>query len=385
VVRHGIEQGPALTNRRRVGEALVLVAAFYAVFVWARIDLNGVKWFVHLGRTFETAAHTSSKIGPQLGSQSKIGYDGQYYFAVAVDPAHARDYLGFRAGYVYGRPILPLLAGSLGGGSVRVVPYTLLALNLLAVLAATLAIALWLRGRGLSSWWSILFGLYPGFVATVFRDLTEPLAFAFVASAMLALQRRRTWLSASLFALALLTRETTFPFPLAAVAIVALEVRTWRAPVAYFAAAFAPFIVWKEVVAIWIGRQTQQGVTLVPFGGIVHYRPFDAQHRLIVAVVLVPALLAAIGALLVARRAPVEAVLVVVTTLLYVVFLRKNDYVDWGAAGRDASPVVLATLYCLGARLRRMPLVLALALWSLPAYVLVAHHLGLRGLTLMTQ
>ena len=385
MVRYGVEQGPALTNRRRVGEAVVLVAAFYALFVWARIDHSGVKWFVHLGQEFETAGHTSSKIGPQLGWQSKIGYDGQYYFAVAVDPEHARDYMDGKAGYVYGRPILPLLAGGLGGGSVRAVPYTLLAINLLAVLVAVLAIALWLRARGLSPWWSILFGLYPGFVFTVFRDLTEPLAFAFVALAMLAMQRRRVWLSAALFALAVLTRETTFPFALAAVALVALEVRTWRPPLAYFTAAFAPFIVWKEIVALWIGGQTQQGITLVPFGGILHYRPFDAQHRLIVAVVLIPALLAAMGAVLVARVAPVEALLAVVATLLYVVFLRKNDYVDWNAAGRDATPVVLAALYCLGARLRRAPFVIALALSSLPAYLLVAHHLGLRGLALMTQ
>jgi hypothetical protein len=385
VVRHGIEQGSALTHRRRVGEALVLVAAFYALFVWARIDQSGVKWFIHLGHDFETAAHTSSKIGPQLGWQSKVGYDGQYYFAVAVDPAHARDYLSFRAGYVYGRPVLPLLAGGLGGASVHAVPYTLLAIDLLAVLAATLALSLWLRARGVSPWWAALLGLYPGLAVTVFRDLTEPLAFAFVTCAMLALQRRRRWLSAALFALALLTRETTFPFALAAVAVVAVEERTWRRPVAYFAAAFGPFIAWKEIVAVWFGHQTQQGITLVPFGGLLHYRPFDRQHWLIVTVVLVPALIAAVAALLVARRAPIEAALILATVLLYVVFLRPNDYVDWLAAGRDATPVVLATLYALGLRTRRRIFVPALVLWSLPVYVLVAALLGLHGLRLVVS
>jgi hypothetical protein len=374
-----------LTHRRRVGEAVAIVAAFYALFVWARIDQHGVEWFIHLGHRYETAAHTSSKIGPQLGWQSPVGYDGQYYFGVAVDPVHARDYMGHLAGYVYGRPLLPLVAGVLGGGSVDVVPYTLLGVELVAVLAATLALGLWFRGRGVSPYWAILFGLYPGFVFTVFRDLTEPLAFALVACAMLALQRSRIWLSAGLFALALLTRETTFPFALAGVAYVALDTRTWRRPLAYFAVAFAPFIVWKEILALWFGRQTQQGITLIPFAGIVHYRPFDQQHRLIIAAVLVPALIAAAGALLVARRAPVEAALLLVTVLLYVVFLRKNDYVDWGAAGRDAAPVVLATLYCVGLRLRRWPFVAALALWSLPAYLLVAHHLDLPGLALMTS
>lgn len=340
---------------------------------------------MHLGRQFETAAHTSSKIGPQLGSQSRVGYDGQYYFAVAVDPAHAHDYMDGKAAYVYGRPMLPLVAGVLGGGSVRVVPYTMLAVDLFAVLAATLAVALWLRGRGRSPWWSVLFALYPGYVLTVFRDLTEPLAFAFVAVAMLALQRERTWLSAALFALALLTRETTFPFALAGVAFVAVSAREWRRPLLYFVAAFAPLLLWKEVVALWIGQKAQQGVTLLPFGGILHYRPFDHQHLLIISVVIVPALVAAAGALVVARAAPIEAALVLATTLLYVVLLRKNDYVEWRAAGRDVAPVVLATLYCLGARSQRAPLVLALLLWSLPVYLLVAHHFGFSGLGLMTQ
>jgi len=385
VVRHGVEQGSALTHGRRVGEAVALVAAFYALFVWARIDNDGVKWFVHLGSRFETAAHTSAKIGPQLGAQSRVGYDGQYYFAVAVDPAHAHDYMDGKAGYVYGRPLLPLLAGVTGGGSVRAVPYTLLAIDLAAVLTATLAIGLWLRARAVSPWWSALFGLYPGLVSTVFRDLTEPLAFAFVACAMLALQRRRTWLSAALFALALLTRETTFPFALAAVALVALEVRTWRRPLAYFVAAFAPLLIWKGIVGLWIGGKSQQGISVIPFAGLLHYRPFDKQHWLIVAVVVVPSLLAAVGALLVARRAPVEAGLVVATALIYVVLLRKNDDVDWLAAGRDAAPVVLATVYALGLRRGRRLFVPALTLWSMPVYLLVAYSIGLNGLGIVTS
>jgi hypothetical protein len=290
-----------------------------------------------------------------------------------------------KAGYVYGRPLLPLLAGVLGGGSVDVIPYTLLAIELLAVLAATLALALWLRARGTAPWWAILFGLYPGLVFTVFRDLTEPLAFAFVALAMLAVQRRRVWLSAALFAAALLTRETTFPFALAGVAFAALETRSWRRPVAYLAAAFAPLLVWHEIVALWIGQKTQQGITLVPFAGLLAWRPFDQQHNLILASVFVPSLAAALGALLILRRAPVYAGLVLLTTLLYVVLLRKQDYVDWAAAGRDAAPVVLATLYCLGLRLRRGPFLAALALWSLPAYLVVAHHVDLPGLALMTS
>ena len=73
------------------------------------------------------------------------------------------------------------------------------------------------------------------------------------------------------------------------------------------------------------------------------------------------------------------------TALLYVVLLRKNDNVDWLAAGRDAGPVVLATLYGLASRARRPLFVAALALWSMPAYLLVAYSIGLNGLGIVTS
>jgi hypothetical protein len=354
------------------------------VLVPLRIEQHGVRWFVHLGREFETSAHTSSKIGPQLGWQSEIGYDGQYYFGVAVDPVHAKDYMGDRAGYVYGRLGFPLVAGLLGGGSVDVVPYTMLAIELAAVLAATVAIALWLKRRGLPVWLALLYGLYPGLIFSVFHDLTEPLAFAFAAVGMLALQRRRVWLSAALLALAILTRETTFPFALAAAASLAFADRAWRRPVGYLAATFVPAIVWRAVVASFTGEQTAPSGIPAPLGGLTAWR-FDQEHRLIVATVVVPAVLAAAGALLVLRVDPVAACLVLLNVALYVVFLQAPNYVDYGSAGRDAIPVVLSTIFCLRSERRALPLYAALALSSLPAFLAVAARLDLRGLDLITQ
>lgn len=361
-----------------------VVAVFYAVTVSYRaVERGGAQWFVHLGETYVNAADTSAKLGPQLGAQSRDGYDGQYYFGVAVDPANARDYMDGKAGYVYGRVMFPLVAGALGGGSVRVVPWTMLGIGLASVLGATYAAGAWLRRRGLSVWPAALLGLYPGLVFTVFRDLTEPLAYALAALGLLALDRRRTWTAAALLALSLLTREAAAPFALAAVALVAVDRRSWRMLLAFSAATLLPVTGWRAFVALWTDQATGQSTSPIPFDGFTSW-PFDQQHRLILAVVIVPALVAALGALVVLRETPVYAGLLLANVLVYVVFLARPNNVDWGSAGRDAVPCVLATLYCLGPGVRRAPLWTALALWSLPVFLAIAWRLDLPGFDLMT-
>jgi hypothetical protein len=115
--------------------------------------------------------------------------------------------------------------------------------------------------------------------------------------------------------------------------------------------------------------------------------------------VVLPAVTVAVGALELVRRrvAPVAAALLLVNVLLYVVFLPTSVDVDYGAAGRAAVGVVLATLYCVPAWSvvtassgRAAGVVLgslgwgALLSWSLAWYLLVARHYGLPGIDLIT-
>src|SRR5256885_8693139 len=276
----------------------------------------------------------------------------------------------------------------------------MLAINLAAIGAGTLAVAFWLRARGAPAWPAALFGLYPGMIFCAFRDLTEPLAFALAALAVLAFDGRRTGrlvASASLFALAALTRETVVPFALAGAAALALadgagrrtwrSVRVWRRSLLFVAGTCGPLLVWRQVVAAYVHEPTQEtggGGWAIPFHGIVSYWPFDPQHRLIVLTVILPTLAAAAAAILLFRRAPVAAALLLVNALLYVVFLPASVDVDYGAAGRAAIGVVLAALYCLPAwRARGFAGVGAVAAgavaWSGGWDLVVASHYGLRG------
>lgn len=399
---------------RQVALAVVGVAAFYTVIVTLRMEQHDALWFVHIGHQFLTRSDSSKVIRPELGWQSAVGYDGQYYFGVAADPGHARDYMPGRAGIVYSRILYPALARALSLGSVRALPYVLLIVNVLAAVVGTLAVALWLRGRGAPVWPAALFGVYPGLIFTVLRDLTEPLAFALTALAMLAFEERSTRrlvLSTSLFALAALTRETVLPFALACAASLAVaDVRrtrwkhpgAWRRAFVFAAGAILPLLVWRGVVAAWIHEPTQETGGrgwAVPFYGILSYWHWDPQHRVIVLTIVLPALATAGAALLLVRRrvAAIPALLLLLNVLLYVVFLPRSVEVDYGAAARAAVGVVLAALYCFPAWwgrpdpgrgrafvLRRSLLVGGAFAWSLAWYLLAASHYGLPGWLLIT-
>lgn len=154
---------------------------------------------------------------------SPIGYDGQFYWIEANDPLLLRqstlaDLRATAPGYHLQRPAYPALAFVLAGGQRGALPWSLLGVNVLAVLAITAAFGSYARSRGWSSWWGAVIGLMPGLLMPTLRDLSDPLAIACMLGGLLAWQRRRSWWAAGLLTVAVLARE---PMTLAVVAIAA--------------------------------------------------------------------------------------------------------------------------------------------------------------------
>lgn len=384
---------------RRVAPVLAVVAAFYAVMVPLRIEQHGVLWFAHVGAEFLHSAHTSPRIDSVHRTESAFGYDGQFYFFIAADPVHARDYMHVgsqdQSGVRYARIVYPALSWALsGGGSLGALPAVMLALNLLAIGGGTWAVAVWLRRRGRSPWFAALYGLWPGMIFAVFRDLSEPLAYCFAALALLvfdARSPRRVAAAAGLLALSLLSRETTIAFALGVAFAVFLRDRGWRRPLAFLVAAVAPMVVWRAAVTAWLHVTTIESSgegwkVILPFYGMYSRYPFDWQHTLLAYTVDLPLLLVGAGTLylLSRRRHVAAAVLAILNVALFVVFIPKNVTIDWGAAARNATPAVLAALYCVPAVRSRVVLAAGAALLSPLWYLLVAYALGEPGLHFMT-
>ena len=344
---------------RQLGVVLVCVAAFYSVIVPLRLAQHDPWWFMHIGKQFVVAGH-SSRVISGLHWDGPVGYDGQYYFGLAADPAHAHDYMGIESGIVYSRVGYPALIYAASAGSVSAMPYAMIVINLVAVLVGTFAVGRWLMLRGLPPWPSLLFGLAPGLIFAVTHDLTEPLGFALVAIAVL-LVDRRLWVSACVFALAALTRETAVPFALGGAACLLFRDRRDRRRAAGFVAVSClPLVLWRIVAGAYTHKPTQEvdhsGLRwLVPFHGFFPGWPFDSQHRVILITVIGPAILAGAGAIvqLAHRRSPVTALVLLANVLLYVVFLPRGPYQLSSDAARAAIGVILAALYCLPAWWKR--------------------------------
>lgn len=183
-------------------------AALLAVlFVLARLLLaadGDVARFVVAGSDVTTA----SVAVPVLPG---AGYDGQFSYRLAVDPADLRP---TAAGVTLDGPLrlqrmaYPVAAHVVALGAADRVPWALVVVNVVAVALLALLGALVARAAGRSPWAGLLLPGFSGFVMTVARDLTELVTAVLLVAGVLAWQRGRLELAAGAWSVAVLSRET---------------------------------------------------------------------------------------------------------------------------------------------------------------------------------
>ena len=158
---------------------LAAVAVVWGVWTLSIIRRGEVGELPRTGITFlDQGAGASATIDAlRADAVGESGYDGQFFYYMALDPASAAEYVD-APGYRFGRIGYPALARGLAAAQPGAIPWTLLLVNVLAVGAGTFLLARFLRDRGVSPWFAILFGTAPGLFVAVSRDLSEPLAYA---------------------------------------------------------------------------------------------------------------------------------------------------------------------------------------------------------------
>ena len=155
------------------------------------------------------------------------GYDGQFYYRMALDPAnwHATAFgITMDQSYRYTRLGYPLLAWIFSLGQHQLVPVVLVVLNLFGVAAMALLGGVFARQSGRHALWGLAFAAYFGLVISVGRDTAEPLAEACMLGGLLACRRGTApmyLLATALFSYGAITRETILLVP-AAIAVTRL-------------------------------------------------------------------------------------------------------------------------------------------------------------------
>ena len=123
---------------------LLLLGLFMPRHGYGAID------FVHLGTAWTAG-----------GAPEHHGYDGQYFYRLARDPFTAHQEIDF-APFRYQRILYPLIVRLVAVGQEPLLPYALLAVNWVAVVAGVELLSALLHGRRLSSRYSLPYGLYFG-------------------------------------------------------------------------------------------------------------------------------------------------------------------------------------------------------------------------------
>jgi hypothetical protein len=190
--------------------------------VWAKGQLT---LFILLGSGH--FGHTQVRQLPPgvlIADPSAAGYDGQFYYRLALDPFDwSRTAFGISMdqSYRYTRMGYPFLAWLVSLGQHPFVPAALVAINLVCVAAMAVLGGMFARESGRHALWGLAFAAYFGLVISVGRDTAEPLAEACMLGGLLAYRRSKPLLATCLFTVGAVTRETILFVP-AAIAVTRL-------------------------------------------------------------------------------------------------------------------------------------------------------------------
>jgi hypothetical protein len=247
----------ARMDRPAVAGVVALLAALGIVLArlqtWAQ---GAISQFILVGSHFTTP----SQLPPGIAVQPSYGYDGQFFYRLALNPLnfHTTAYgITMDRPYRYMRIGYPVATWLVSLGQHSLVPAMLVVVNVAAIGAMGWLGAVFARQGG----WHALAGLllpgYFGLITSLGRDTAEPLAAACLLAGLLAVRARRPVLAAALLAYGALTRETVM-VAVAAIAIVRIfgmlrrRQRPGRDDLAW-AVPVVAFVAWQIVVKAAIG------------------------------------------------------------------------------------------------------------------------------------
>ena len=276
-------------KRVRPWHVVLAISLSYAAITLARGHFDP-KFFALIGPRYDPGV-----------SNGQPGYDGQFAYQIARDPLNGWTKIDVPA-YRYQRIVYPLAARVLAVGNVDLIPWALIAINVIALAAGAFVTEEILAHYGASRWYALAYGLNAGMLMGVRLDLTEPLAYGLAQAGVLLLLKNRSGAAAIALALAALTKETTLLFAAGAILAYAAR-RDWRRASQLGVVVVTPFVIWQLILRGWFG---QFGVgsggalatpfEIVPLRGLWSIAAIDGRVFALIAAVALP--LAVIPALI---------------------------------------------------------------------------------------
>lgn len=316
------------------------------------------------------------RIGTRFSEQDPDGgkgYDGQFYYYIGKDPWQGWRHMDVPA-YRYQRILYPLLVRLVSLGQERLLPWAMLAINLVSIGGSVAIVEALLIECGVSRWYALSLGLFGGMLFCAITSLAEPLALCLALAAMFTFSRRRLLLSACLFALAVLTKETMLLLA-GGYVVYQFTQKQFKQGLVMGSVAAVPFAIWQLCLFGWFGSfgvgAGGAGATsfyLIPFGALFSLFRYGWLVFLVFALIMVPIIVVpTVWAIWVTGRAMLQRDLhpwtfSLALFALVIPFLPESTFLDLAAMPRFASPLVaLVVLYA--AHSRSYPALGASLLW----------------------
>lgn len=258
---------------------VLVILVSYLAAILATND-GDPKTFVTLGTCFSQCIGNNGEDcdvpkDATLDEQLAIeGYDGQFNYYIARDPAHAAPCIDNPA-YRYQRILLPLLGRIASLGSADLIPWTFVFINGLSLIVSTRLLEDLLANVGRKIWFVLGYGLFFGIVIAVRLSTSEPLAYGLVILAIWAHHKNWGGLAAAALGLAGLAKETTGLFAVGFLLWFALH-RRWKAAAQMILWAGVPFVLWQLYLYAWLGEfgagsggAKATPFEIIPFGGVI--------------------------------------------------------------------------------------------------------------------
>ncbi len=202
---------PLFSRIDRPAVSLLITATAYLVFIGLRLTLHGFDptFFITAGDQFCNADLVPDKM---IIAENSAGYDGQFYYRLALDPFTSKvSDFGIRLDhppYRQQRILYPLLVWLVSFGHVNYAPFFLIAVNF-----GALCLIGWFGGAYAQvmkrhALWGLAFSLYPGFILTLARNLTEIFEVSLLMGCLLFVRKERQILATIFLTLAVFAKET---------------------------------------------------------------------------------------------------------------------------------------------------------------------------------
>ena len=385
------------SDRPIVPGSIALLAALAFVLarwqLWAKGDITR---FILVGRHFATP----SQLPPGIAVAPTYGYDGQFFYRLALNPVNfSHIAYGIRVDqpYRYMRIGYPWLTWLVSFGQHVLVPVMLVVINIVAIGAMGYLGGMFARQGGRHALAGLVLPAYFGLLTSLSRDTAEPLAAACLLGGLLAIRARRPVLAGLLLAYGALTRESVM-VAVAAVAIVDFIgvirrrrfVRPGRDDLVW-ALPTAAFVAWQVVVKLAVGRfpllVDANGNTGSPFitplkavehnFAHIHLHQFEQYDLWFLELAILALLVVAALASWRSTNAPVHERLALVLYMIEICVVSPSTWYSLDADLRSFIEVyLLAAIILLGTprhRLRTWPLP-ALEVLLIPALIVVTQR-----------